>query len=158
MPGILQQGIDAVLLVVGDGPQRQALQQLATQLGVDRDVKFLGFRDDVPALISTFDVQAIPSLTEGFPLCLAEAMAAGSAIVATAVGGMKEIGRDGDTVLFVPARDPGALSEKITSLLENRELAAGLSQRAVAFSAELGIEKTLEKQKDIYNELAGINR
>ena len=152
LPMILEQGVDFILLIVGDGPLRGELERLVNDLGVESSVKFLGFRSDVPELLSLFDIQVIPSLTEGFPLCLAEAMAAENAVVATEVGGMKEIGRDGVTVLFVPPKDPQALAEKIVYLLNKDEIAAKLSEHAVSYSTTFSIKNSVKHLQQIYEE------
>ena len=154
LPIMLGQGVDFILLIVGDGPLRDKLEGLANNLGVESVVKFLGFRSDVPELLSLFDIQVMPSLTEGFPLCLAEAMAAGNAVVVTEVGGMKEIGRDAETVLFVPPRDPQALAEKIVYLLKNNEVATRLSDHALNYSATFSIEDSVRLLEHEYRKLS----
>lgn len=153
VPEILKQVPDFVLLIIGDGPLREHLQQMAIHLGVKDSVMFLGFRSDIPELLSLLDVQAIPSLTEGFPLCLAEAMAAGNAIVATEVGGMKEIGRDKITVLFVPPGDSASLANKIIYVLTNTETAARISQSAKNASSEFDINNCTSRLAKLYEEL-----
>ena len=153
LPIMLEQSVVFILLVVGDGPLRHKLERLVKDLGVGNVVKFLGFRSDVPELLSLFDIQVIPSLTEGFPLCLAEAMAAENAVVATEVGGMKEIGRDGETVLFVPPKDPQALAEKMLYLLNNGEIATRLSEHAVDYSTIFSIKNSVKDLQYVYEEL-----
>ena len=152
LPMVLEQGLDFTLLIVGDGPLRSELERLVIDLGVDGVVQFLGFRSDVPELLSLFDIQVIPSLTEGFPLCLAEAMAAGNAIVASEVGGMKEIGRDGNTVLFIPPKDPQSIAEKIVYLINNDHIAMKLSDNAVNYSTTFSIENSVRHLQQTYVE------
>jgi len=153
VPAILEKEKRFVLLVVGDGPLRNKLEGLVRDLGVEPYVKFLGFRKDVPELLSIFDIQVIPSLTEGFPLCMAEAMAAGNAVVATEVGGMKEIGRDGKTVLFVSPRSPDELAEKVTYLLANDDAAKAMSANAVEYSKAFGIGHSVSALQSEYEQL-----
>ena len=154
LPMILEQGLDFTLLIVGDGPLRGELESLVNDLGVESVVKFLGFRSDVPELLSLFDIQVIPSLTEGFPLCLAEAMAAGNAIVASEVGGMKEIGRDGETVLFAPAKDPQSLSEKILHLLKDKKHANKMAENAKSYSEVFSIKNSVKLLEHEYEKLS----
>ena len=154
LPMVLEQGLDFTLLVVGDGPLRSELERLTNDLGLESFVKFLGFRSDVPELLSLFDIQVIPSLTEGFPLCLAEAMAAENAVVATEVGGMKEIGRDGETVLFVPPKDPQSIGDKVIYLLNNPEVSSDISERGYKYSKVFGIENSIKYLQQEYEELA----
>jgi len=152
---ILEKGIDMVLLIAGDGPLRERLEKRVRELGLEKVVRFLGFRSDVPALLSLFDVQVIPSLTEGFPLCLAEAMAAENAIVATAVGGMRDIGREGETVHFVPPADSEALGKRIADLLEQKQIAAQLAYNAGIASELFDIRYCTDRLAATYDELAG---
>ena len=153
LPMVLRQGADFILLIVGDGPLRRELERLANELGIENHVRFLGFRSDVPELLSLFEIQVIPSLTEGFPLSLAEAMAAENAIVATEVGGMKEIGSDGDTVLFVPPKEPEALAEKILYLLKDKELANNMAKNAAHYSEVFSIKNSMKLLENEYGAL-----
>ena len=153
VPAILKQVPDFELLIIGDGPLRKQLQEMAMKLGVSNAIRFLGFRSDVPDLLPLLDVQVIPSLTEGFPLCLAEAMAAGNAVVATEVGGMKEIGRDEVNVLFVPPGDSVSLAEKIIHVLQDTKLAARISESAKQASYEFSIENCACRLAGVYKEL-----
>lgn len=108
---------EAELVLVGDGPLRWELEQQAETLGIAGSVRFLGTREDVPALLGLFTVAVLPSLFEGLPLFVLEAMAAGRPVVGTRVCGASEAIADGETGLLVPARDPAALAAAITSLL-----------------------------------------
>lgn len=152
---LMDSGEAFVLLIAGDGPLREKLEKLAKDLQIQDVVRFLGFRTDIPELSSAFDIQVIPSLTEGFPLCLAEAMAAKNAVVATYVGGMKDIGREGDTVLFSPPEDSEALAEKILYLLKDERLAKKMAESAEIYSKVFDIRngvKLLEKEYErLYN-------
>jgi glycosyltransferase involved in cell wall biosynthesis len=121
---------DAAFLVVGRGDLLAALQQTARALGVEERVFFLGYRPDVPGLLQAMDVFVLPSLSEGLPLSLLEAMGAGKPVVATAVGGIPEVVADGETGLLVPPADAGALAQGILRLLAHAELADRLGQRA----------------------------
>ncbi|HEX7981541.1 MAG TPA: glycosyltransferase [Gemmatimonadaceae bacterium] len=109
---------DVVFAIAGDGPDRAALEARAAQQGVRERVRFLGHRRDVPALLAIADLFVLPSLYEGFPLSVLEAMAAGVPVVATAVGGTDElVSRDTGT-LVAPA-DPRALADGIRTVLAN---------------------------------------
>lgn len=126
---------DAVLVIVGDGELRGSLERLARDLGVDDGVVFTGIREDVPELLHLFDIFVLPSLWEGQPITIMEAMAAGKPVVATSVGGNAEILRQGDLGVLVPARDPGALSDAIERLLKDRAMARQLGERARSHAA-----------------------
>jgi glycosyltransferase involved in cell wall biosynthesis len=103
---------------LGDGPLRGELEAMARRTGVDSACRFLGARADVADVVSLFDVAVLPSLSEGLPFALLEAMALGKPVVATSVGGNAEAVVDGDTGLLVPPRDPAALARAIGTLLE----------------------------------------
>jgi glycosyltransferase involved in cell wall biosynthesis len=115
-------------VIVGDGSQRAALQQLAAQLDVR--IAFLGFRIDGPALVGALDLLVVPSFSEGTPLVILEAMAAGVPVVATAVGGIPEQVRAEHEALLVPPGDPGALAAACSRVLHDPELARRLTAAA----------------------------
>jgi glycosyltransferase involved in cell wall biosynthesis len=102
-------------LIVGDGPQRSFLE------GIE-GVELLGERDDVPALLAQANVFVLTSLSEGMPISVLEAMAAGLPVVATAVGGVPEIVVDGETGFLVPVEDAEAVAAALTRLLDDRSL------------------------------------
>ena len=121
---------DVVFAIAGDGPERERLAAKAASLGLSERVRWLGHRDDVPALLAAADLFVLPSLNEGLPLAAMEAMLAGVPIVATDAGGTGEIVRDGVTGLLVPPGDARALSEAIRALLGDRARAARLATAA----------------------------
>ena len=153
MPRILEELPSVTFLVVGDGPLRESLEALAKELGVERRARFLGFRTDVPELLGLLDVLVISSLTEGFPLSLVEGMAAGCPVVATRVGGMPEVARDGDSVLFVPPRDPDAIACKTIALLENPDMADRLGREAAETAAGYSMAGSARMLADLYTRL-----
>ena len=114
---------DVVFAIAGDGPDRAALEARASALGLDSRVRFLGHRRDVPALLAIADLFVLPSLYEGLPLSVLEAMAAGVPVVATAIGGTDELVSNA-TGTLVPPADPRALAEGIRALLADRDAAA----------------------------------
>jgi glycosyltransferase involved in cell wall biosynthesis len=116
------EGVDAVLCMVGDGPDRPELERRAHELGVVRDTLFLGYQEDVAPFYAAFDALVLPSSNEGTPVSAIEALAAGRPVVATRVGGVPDVvqeGRDGFLV------DPGAtddLADRLTRLARDPEL------------------------------------
>jgi glycosyltransferase involved in cell wall biosynthesis len=120
----------AVFLIVGQGGLRDELEAHAAKLGIAAHVRFLGHREDVADLMSIFDIFALPSLSEGMPLALLEAMAAGLPAVATQVGGVAEVLEDWKTGLLVPPGDGRALADRVMTLLENPLLAKELGEAA----------------------------
>jgi glycosyltransferase involved in cell wall biosynthesis len=129
--GVLDRFPDAVALLAGDGVFRSEIERICDDLNIRHSVRFLGVRDDVPALLALADVYVHPSLQEGYSNALLEAMAAGKAVVATAVGGNVEAITDGDTGLLVPPQDAAALERAITRLFEDRRMAREMGERAM---------------------------
>jgi len=144
---------ETIFLIVGDGPLREELAGLARQLGIEGRIVFAGFCQDIPAILAIFDIVVIPSLTEGSPLALLEAMAVGKPIVATKVGGIKEILRDRETALLVPSKDPNALAEKIVYLLKNNNEAIKLGIKTKEESMKYDINIHIRRLEKHYFEL-----
>jgi glycosyltransferase involved in cell wall biosynthesis len=143
-PAILERFPDTRFVVVGEGPLLAELERLAARLPFE----FTGERDDVPDLLSGFDVFAFPSRFEGLCLAVIEAQAAGLPVVATPVGGIRETVVDGETGLLVPVGDAGALADAVCRLLEDPELGRKLAVAARArvherFSLAALIQRTL---------------
>jgi glycosyltransferase involved in cell wall biosynthesis len=144
----------AQLVIAGDGPCRGRLERRAAAHGLERDVHFLGMREDVDVVLSAFDVAAMSSDFEGSPLFAFECMAHGKPLVATAVGGLVDVFEHGRTALLVPAGDSAALARELESLLRDHELRERI---AIASRAELGaytIDSVLSRYVDLYERLA----
>lgn len=109
--------------LVGDGPQRAQLQRLAVELGIDQSVTFTGYRKDAVELLCEFDVLLISSVTEGLPLVVYEAFAAGVPVVATDAGGIAEVVHTGWTGFVTATGDAGALAARALDLLGDTALA-----------------------------------
>ena len=135
------------------GAFQSELEREAEQAGV-RDRVEIAFHDDVPALLAGLDVVALPSWTEGLPMVLLEAMAAGRPVVATPVGGTPELVVDGETGLLVPPRDPGALAAALRRILDDRELAARLGEAGRRRVRErFTLEAMTRRVLEIYDEV-----
>lgn len=120
----------ARFMVIGDGGMRPTLEQRAEELGIADRVRWTGWRADVPRLLAAMDVFVMPSLYEGTPTILMEAMAMAKAVVATRVGAVPEVIIDGDNGLSVAADDGRALADAIRPLLSDAALRARLGSRA----------------------------
>jgi glycosyltransferase involved in cell wall biosynthesis len=114
---------ETVWLFAGRGSLLGQLQEEARQLGIVDKVRFLGFRNDAGALLQAMDLFVLPSLSEGLPVSILEAMAAGRPVVATNVGGNREVIVEGKTGFLVPPGDSGALASQMVALLADRQLA-----------------------------------
>ena len=123
---------DTKLCLVGDGPLEHSLTALAQRLGIIDRCQFVGKQphDEIPLWISAADCIVLSSLSEGFPTILPEAMLCGVPIIATPVGGIPEVIRDGETGLLVPCRTPSALTQALRTLLSNEHLASDMAARA----------------------------
>ena len=104
------------IVIAGDGPARDRLEQLAVNLNVTDRVRFLGFRKDVGDLLAASDLVVLPSLREGLSIALLEAMAAGKPIIASSIGSQREVASHADMAELVPPADARALSEAIVRL------------------------------------------
>ncbi len=150
---------DLVVLLCGRPILEAELEAEAARLGVGDRVRFLGFRDDVGALLDALDVFVLPSLSEGLSLSLIEAMAAGTPVVTTAVGGNPELVEDGVTGLLVPPRDPAALAAAVGRLLADRALGRRLADRARARAeSTFAVEGMLARYEALYDEMLGAAR
>jgi glycosyltransferase involved in cell wall biosynthesis len=144
----------AHLVVIGDGPERAALESLAGGLGVAGRVHWVGHRRNVPHLLPAFDLFVQPSLHEGLPNTILEAMAAGLPVVATAVGGTPEVVVDGVTGLLVPPRDPDALAQAIVRLLYTPDLRCRMGQAGRERVAQyFTVERMVEQTERLYERL-----
>lgn len=146
---------DTHLLMIGDGLAREPLDVRAASADVADSVHFLGFRDDVPALLSMLDLFVFPSHFEGLPGALIEAMASGLPIVATDAVGNDELITDEETGLLVPVEDPDALGAVMTDVLADETLANRLSVRAQQVASEqYSIERMVSEFSELYERLA----
>jgi glycosyltransferase involved in cell wall biosynthesis len=115
-------GVEAVLCLVGDGPDREQLEQRAHELGVVRDTLFLGYQEDVAQFYSAFDALVLPSGNEGTPVSAIEALAAGRPVVATRVGGVPDVIRDGEDGFLVEAGATRELADRLAQLARDPAL------------------------------------
>jgi glycosyltransferase involved in cell wall biosynthesis len=140
-------------LIVGDGPDRNMLEKVAKKLGILNRVIFTGYRTDVVDLIGLSDIFVIPSLREGGPLTMFEAMSLRKPVVGTPVGMMPEIIEDGRTGFIVPCCDEFALAKKILLLLKNPELANTIGENGWQVCQEFDISNSIQRLEKIYCEL-----
>jgi len=146
------------LIVVGDGPLRASLNQLAKEQGVAGNTMFLGERRDVYDLMRAFDVFALPSLHEGVPMVLLEAMAIGVPIVASGVGGIPEVVTDGQEASLIPAQDPQAMMKALRVLQSSKELCERMIEVArYRVETQFSICVTAGLVRDFYRELLAAN-
>jgi glycosyltransferase involved in cell wall biosynthesis len=146
------------LALVGEGELLPELRSHARRLGLAHRILFLGWRDDVPALLHTFDLFVLPSLNEGMGRALVEAMAAGLPIVASRAGGIHEVLEDGEAGLLVETGSASALAQGIETLLLDPALGSRLGKAARERASRYSLEAMLEKLEALYRELLGGER
>ena len=143
--GVLAEHPDTVFILIGDGESAEALRSLATRLGVSGNIRFLGWRPDVAEIISVVDIFVFPSLNEGMGRAVVEAMALGKPVVASRVGGIIDIVRDGENGLLVPPADSDELAAAIKSLLsdpaERERLGLEGKRQALLYDAERMVQR-----------------
>jgi glycosyltransferase involved in cell wall biosynthesis len=137
LAGVRERGIDALLLFVGDGADRERLEQRAHDLGLARSCLFAGYQRDVAPWYAICDVVVLASASEGTPVTIIEALAAGRPVVATRVGGVPDVVEEGETGFLVRPGDTHALAERLEILARDPE-------RRVAMG-ETGRERVLER-------------
>jgi len=119
---VIREAQDTRLMLVGEGPERQGIELLVKELGLQRNVLMTGFRSDVPELLRCSDILVLCSDNESAGLTLLEAMSSGLPVVGTRVGGIPEIIEDGRNGFLVPPRSPDELADRILRLTLDREL------------------------------------
>ena len=146
----------ATLVVVGDGPQREALTAQVTALGIADRVRFAGNQRDVVPWLQALDIFALPSYAnEGVPQALVQAMLAGLPCVTTHVGSIDELAIEGETALVVPPQDVAALRQALERLMADAGLRARLGAAARSHCVErMSYERMLDRMEAIYREAA----
>jgi len=137
---------EARFIMAGDGSLRKRLEAKVMELGLKKKFVFAGWREDVPGILSTLDILVMPSLNEAVGMAAVEAAAAGVPLIATNVGGVPEMVKDGDTAILVAPREPRAIADIAYLLLSDPEkkksmAAAGRAWAADNFRAETMVKK-----------------
>ena len=150
---VLGQKRDVRFLIAGDGHLLDEHRSEARALGIADRIVFAGFCDDVPALQSVLDVQVFPSIYEGTPLTVFEAMSMSRPIVSTTVDGLGEVLQDRRNALLVSPRDHRTLAAAVLEMLETPSLAARLATQAELDSRGFDVRQTVDGLQTIYEEL-----
>ena len=151
--GILAKIPDALLLIAGDGAMLPAVRNRIRELNLDRHALLLGERRDIPLILAALDCFCLPSDTEGMPMTILEAMAAGIPIVATTVGGIPECVEDGRTALLVPPHEPERLAAALLSIAADPERAKQLGTAAKrTFLNRFSVAHTIDAYEQCYRE------
>jgi glycosyltransferase involved in cell wall biosynthesis len=150
LPAILRGCPRALLLVIGDGPERTACEQLARSLGISAHVRFLGKRGDVPHLLAAIDLVLMPSESEGLGLAAIEALAAARPVIAFAVGGLPEVVADGRNGRLVAPGDSEAFASAVVETLRNPARRLSYARGAASSAQRFGIEAHVQRLIDCY--------
>lgn len=147
------------LLLVGDGPEREAIEKYITQEGLSHLVQLLGTRSDVPRLLSAADTLLLTSVSEGIPLTIIEAMATGLPVVSTKVGSIAEVIANGSTGFLAEARDHSALAERLIQLGRSAALRIAMGDQGRARAvAEFSESQMAERYASLFDELLGVRK
>ncbi len=144
---------DLKFVIVGDGELKPELERYAQYLGIKNKMVFTGARNDIPKLLLDVDVFVMTSLYEGLPNVMMEAMLAGLPVVATHVGGVDELIRDGETGFLCPSNNPLALADRVAMLINNKEEAQRLGENGKRrILNEFGVKKMVKHTENLYEE------
>ncbi len=148
-----------ILIIIGGGPEQGALREMSRALGVDGRVRFLGVRTDVPEVLRAADIVVLPSRYESGGLALMEAMASGLPVIASNIGGVPDLIRDGEEGLLVPAGEPEPLADAIDRVVRDPRLAARLAEAGKAkVRRDHTIERTARILQGLYTQLLAEKR
>jgi glycosyltransferase involved in cell wall biosynthesis len=153
---VLERNGKCKLWIVGDGPLSSDLQGLAKRLGISEHVVFPGFREDILGIMAGMDAFVLPSLTEGTPMALLEAMSIRVPIIASAVGDIPRIINSGENGLLVPAGDTRQLARALSKFLDEPSLAKQLAENAErTVEDRYSVQAWVRKIEDLYLEVLG---
>lgn len=156
---MIQEGVDAYLLIIGEGSERNFLEQLIEKLSLTDKILLPGYCPAAHDYLSYLDVFVLPSLTEGLPITLLEAMQARVPIVATRVGGVPEVLENGKDGLLVEPRDPEKLADAISRIYHDTKIGSKLTDCAYKkVITDYTTEKMALQYLDIYRELCMANQ
>lgn len=150
----LRRDLPVQIDIIGDGPERPAMEKLAHTLGIGAQIRFLGFRNDVHAYLAHADAFVITSDYEGISIAILEAMRAGLPVVATDVGGIRETVIDGETGIVVPPRSRPELVAALRTLATDTARRKALGEAAYAyFKREFALDRMVTRYRELYTRL-----
>jgi glycosyltransferase involved in cell wall biosynthesis len=148
------EGVDAVLCMVGDGPDRHSVENLAGGLGIMRDSLFPGYQEDVGPFFAAFDVFVLPSGNEGTPVTAIEALASGCPVVATRVGGVPDVVTDGEDGFLVDPGDVEGLAASLARLANDPALRARMGGAGrERMRSRYAVDRLIDDVDRLYREL-----
>lgn len=151
---VIDAGIPAKLILIGDGPDRSETESLARELGLSKDVRFLGKQNAVVELLSCADVFLLPSQSESFGLSALEAMACGVPVVASSIGGIPEVVKHSENGYIAEFGDTARMGKYVIDLLSNKKKWKIFSQKSIETAAkEFESDRIVEQYEEIYNQI-----
>jgi len=153
MSNVWESHPETSLIFVGKGDLEKGLKKEARRMGVSDKVKFLGWRDDIPEIMQTIDIFVLPSLNEGMGRVLVEAMAAGKPVVASSVGGILDLVKEGQNGFLAEPGDEKGLAIAIKKLLEDKKMRDEMGKRGREMAQGFSVEKMIEKIDVLYESL-----
>jgi len=151
---VLKSYPEAIFLMIGDGELKDETVRVAEELGINKSFRFPGFRTDIPDMLSLMDIYCLPSLWEGLPIGVLEAMAMQTVVIATDVDGTSEVITNGENGLLFEPNNTMELAEKISACLGNQSLMNKISTEAVnTVNQKYHIEKMVETIEHLYTNL-----
>jgi glycosyltransferase involved in cell wall biosynthesis len=154
-----ERGVEAVLCMVGDGPDRERLEQLAHELGIARSCFFVGYQPNVAGYYRLFDAFVLPSVTEGTPVSAIESLASGTAVVANRVGGVPDVVRDGVDGFLVEPGDIDGAASRLAELAGDPALRARLGESGRARVLErYSVARLVDDVDRLYRSLLAAKR
>lgn len=149
----VRKALPATLVLVGDGPDRDAAEQEVDRLRLKKHVRFLGKVENAADVLRGGDLFLLPSVTESFGLAALEAMACGVPVVATAVGGVPEVVVDGETGALVPAGDVEGMTARALAILQDGAEHERLKRNAIARALEFSAERIVPRYEQVYQDV-----
>jgi len=154
VPKVLMRCPTAYFVIAGEGKERGMLEEMAKKSGISGNVSFLGERNDAEKIIPSFDIACSSSRTESFPVSILEYMSCGKCVVATAVGGVPEMVKDGVNGALVKSESPEDLAEKLVHMINNKEMRESMGLMARKIIEEyFTLDKMIENYKEFFKEM-----
>lgn len=150
---LIKKGLEAIYLIIGDGPERENIENYIEKKGLTQHIILTGFRQDIPSVLPELDIFLITSKTEGLGTTVLDAFACKVPVIATAGGGLKELVKHETTGLLTEVGNPEMLSEQVIKLVKDKDLYNLLAKNAFDKVQEFSREHTAEKTLEVYKNL-----
>jgi L-malate glycosyltransferase len=150
---VLNNGVKAKLLMVGDGPDRPRAEQKCRELGICDQVRFLGKQEQVEEVLSISDLFMIPSGSETFGLAALEAMSCGVPVISSDIGGLPEVNIHGETGYLCELGDVDGMGRRATEILKDEDLHKRMSKAARKRAEQFALERVVGVYEDYYHEV-----